>query len=134
MKEVTVTGLGEIQLRKEFLTMQIKGQGYLVTYHPATATITCKGAFRLRRNEYAPIVRLLNGIAALKPPLIILDLRELQFLNSSGVSVLSKFVIIVRKLKATQMVVLGNRQISWQSRSLRNFQKLMRGLKVEWAR
>ena len=47
--------------------------------------------------EYAPIFDLLNNACALKPaqPLT-LDLRQLEFLNSSGIAMLSKFVIGVR--------------------------------------
>lgn len=112
--------------------MRIRGPDYEVTYDLNTATLTFSGVLRLNRVEYAPIVRLLGGVAGLKPTLITLDLQELKFLNSSGVSVVSKFVIQVRKLKVSQVLVLGSQKISWQRKSLKNLQKLMRHIQVEW--
>ena len=113
--------------------MRISGEGYEVTYHAKTAKLTLRGILRLNRVEYAPIVQFLNWIAAMKPALITIDLQELKFLNSSGISVLSKFVIKVRKLKSSKILVLGNSQISWQSKSLKNLRKLMREMRVEFA-
>ena len=112
--------------------MQIRGPDYEVMYDLDSATLTFSGVLRLNRVEYAPIVRLLGGVAGLKPALITVDLQELKFLNSSGVSVVSKFVIQVRKLKVSRVLVLGNKKISWQRKSLKNLQKLMRNIQVRW--
>ncbi len=112
--------------------MQIRGPDYEIMYDLDTATLTFRGVLRLNRIEYAPIVRLLSGVAGIKPALITVDLQELKFLNSSGVSVVSKFVIQVRKLKVSQILVLGSKKVSWQRKSLKNLQKLMRGIQVEW--
>lgn len=112
--------------------MEIKHEDYQVTYDPDTATITCQGSFRLRGSaEYAPIVELLNEAADAKPETITLDVRGLQFLNSSGINTLSKFVIQVRKHKASQMVIKGSSQFPWQKKSLKNFQRLLPGLQLE---
>lgn len=60
-----------------------------------------------------------------------LDLRELAFLNSSGISMLSKFVLSVRKKKGVQLVVLGSNDMPWQGKSLKNLEKLLPGVKLE---
>ena len=111
---------------------EIKHEDYQVSYNPDTATIICSGSFRLRGSaEYAPTLRLLNQAADARPEIITLDVRELQFLNSSGINTLSKFVIQVRKHKASQMVILGSSQSPWQQKSLKNFQRLLPGLKLD---
>lgn len=113
--------------------MEIKTEDYRINYDNKATTIYCQGSLRLNgMEEYAPIATLFNEIAELAPPLVILDLRKLAFLNSSGISVLSKFVIRIRQKKHVQMVVQGSQQIPWQEKSLSNLQKLMPSLKLEW--
>ncbi|MCZ6681244.1 MAG: hypothetical protein O7E52_28840 [Candidatus Poribacteria bacterium] len=112
--------------------MEIKHDDYTVTYNPETATITCSGSFRLRGiAEYASITDLFNQAADTKPDTLTLDVRGLQFLNSSGINMLSKFVIQVRKHNASQMVITGSRRIPWQTKTLKNFQRLLPALQLE---
>ena len=112
--------------------MEIKGEEYRINYDSGTITVTCQGSFRLRRTEYAPIKQLLNEVADATPPLITLNMRDLEFLNSSGINMFSKFVIRVRKLKSSQVVLLGSHEIPWHDKSFRNLKRLMRNLKLEW--
>ncbi|HBL14721.1 MAG TPA: hypothetical protein DD379_25690 [Cyanobacteria bacterium UBA11162] len=112
--------------------MEIKSDSYSVYYDTATSSINCKGSLRLSgMDEYAPIVELLNEVADSQPPMITLDLRELEFLNSSGISMLSKFVIKVRQKKTIKIVVQGSQGIPWQGKSLKNLQRLMPSLILE---
>ena len=113
--------------------MEMKGEEYCMNYDSETMTVTCQGSFRLRRAEYAPIRTLLNEIAAATPPLITLNLRALEYLNSSGINMLSKFVIKVRKLKRSQVVLLGSHEIAWHDKSFRNLKRFMPDLKLEWS-
>jgi hypothetical protein len=112
--------------------MEITHKNYQVRYDAATATVICQGSFRLRGpEEYAPILELLTQAAEAKPVTLILDLRQLQFLNSSGINTLSKFILLVRKLNTSQIVMQGNQQFAWQQKSLLNFQRLLPGLQLE---
>lgn len=112
--------------------MEIKTGDYRIWYDEAATTIFCKGSFRLGGvEEYTPIVQLLNQVVALQPATLTLDLRELEFLNSSGINILSKFVISVRQKGNIQLTVLGSKTIPWQGKSLQNLQRLMPGLKLE---
>ncbi len=105
---------------------------YSVKYDQASNSIICKGAFRLNGvAEYAPIAQLLTDVINQKPAEIILNLKELQFLNSSGINILSKFVIQVRQKGNIPMTVQGSKTIPWQSKSLQNLQKLMPTLKLD---
>jgi len=111
----------------------IQGENYKVICEMATGTVNFQGWLRLEgMAEYAPIVDLLNKVTANTTPTITLNLKELQFLNSSGINMLSKFVIDVRKKKTLQLVVKGSEVIPWQSRSLKNLQRLMPDLKLEF--
>ena len=112
--------------------MEINTKDYSIQYDRATETVTCCGSFRLSQTEeYAPIVQLLNDVADKEPKTITLDLRKLEFLNSSGINILSKFAIKVRQQKNTLIVVKGSKQIPWQGKSLKNLQRLMPSLHLE---
>ncbi|MEM9543805.1 MAG: hypothetical protein AAGA60_30510 [Cyanobacteria bacterium P01_E01_bin.42] len=113
--------------------MEIKTETYEINYDDATKTIRFQGSLRLSgMDEYRPIVQLLHDIAEQKPARIILNLRELKFLNSSGINVLSKFTIEIRKNKEIAMTVQGAKNIPWQGKSLKNLQRLMPALELEW--
>ena len=113
--------------------MEIKTESYQVRYDETSHQIIFDGSLRLNGSkEYASISELLNRVAQQEPEKIILDLRELSFLNSSGISILSKFVIHVRKRKNIQMVVIGATKNPWQGKSLKNLQRLMPSLKLEF--
>ena len=112
--------------------MEITHDDYVVRYDPATATVVCQGSFRLQGSEeYAPILQLLTEAADAKPATLVLDLRALRFLNSSGINTLSKFVLQARKHHVSQVVVKGSSQFPWQQKSLKNFQRLLPGLQLE---
>jgi hypothetical protein len=112
--------------------MEIDTKDYSVRYDRATETVTCCGSFRLSQpEEWGPIVELLNSTADGEPKTITLDLRKLEFLNSSGINIFSKFTIKVRQQKHTQIAVKGSKQIPWQGKSLKNLQRLMPSLHLE---
>jgi hypothetical protein len=110
----------------------IKTEEYRVDYDEGTNTISFQGSLRLSgMEEYAPIVAILETIAKQNPSVITLNLLELEFLNSSGISMLSKFVIKIRQKKEIGMVVKGSKSIPWQGKSLKNLQRLMPSLTLE---
>ncbi len=113
--------------------MELKGENYRISYDPLTGTITCQGGLRLQGIKgYASVMELLNDIADLKPETIILDMRELRFLNSSGIATFSKFVIRVRNTKASQLIIRGTREFPWQTVSLKNMRRLMSDIVIEF--
>lgn len=110
----------------------IKDQDYAVQYNPEISTVKFSGLLSLGGpKEYAPIADLLAKIVESEPPQITLDLRELEFLNSSGISMLSKFVLSLRKKKNVQPIIVGSNQHAWQGKSLKNLQKFLPSLKLE---
>ena len=112
--------------------MEIKTEDYNIRYDKASHNIVFDGSLRPNDSrERASISELLGSIARQEPEKIILDLRELNFLNSSGIGILSQFVIDVRNRKNIQMVVLGAKKNPWQNKSLKNLQRLMPSLKLK---
>jgi hypothetical protein len=113
--------------------MEVIGDEYRVWYKPSDASIFCQGSLRLAgMDEYAPIVDLLDNVIKEKPQQILLNLCELEFLNSSGINVLSKFVIKIRQQESIKIIVRGSEAIPWQRKSLKNLQRLMSSLTLEW--
>lgn len=111
--------------------MDISHEDYQVHFDEATATVRCSGSFRLHGDEYKPVLDLLTRAADAKPATLTLDVRELQFLNSSGINTLSKFVLQVRKHGASQVRVLGSTRFPWQEKSLKNLQRLLPALTLD---
>lgn len=112
--------------------MEIIHADYQVHYDEGTGVIACHGSFRLHGGEeYRPILDLLLSAADARPNTLILDVRELKFLNSSGINMLSKFILQARKHKASQVVIHGSSRYPWQEKSLKNFQRLLPGLSMQ---
>jgi len=74
---------------------QIKGDEYTVEHDPGAHTVTFKGTIRLQTSDdYLPMTQLLQAAHdSAAGERLSLDFRQLQFLNSSGISTISKFVI-----------------------------------------
>lgn len=112
--------------------MEIKTNEYSIWYDADAQTVYCQGSLRLTGMvEYAPLVELLDKAIA-QTATITLNLQNLQFLNSSGINVLSKFVLKVRQKANMQMAIQGSKSIPWQAKSLKNLQRLMPSLQLNW--
>lgn len=113
---------------------EIRGDDYSVQYDATTATVFFYGSLSLASIEdFAPVSQLLETAIDSAAPKLILNLRQLEFLNSSGISILSRFVIKARNQSHTALIVQGSETIIWQKRSLKNLQRLMPAMELEWA-
>lgn len=120
----SVKTMARIPILNERSRMEIKGGTYRVWYDPNETTVHFEGILRLGgAEEYQPIEKLLERVLETNPTRIMLDLRGLSFLNSSGINVLYKFSIATRKQADTQLVVRGSKSMPWQGKSLPNLKR-----------
>lgn len=112
---------------------EITGAEYAIEHNDASHVISFKGTIRLQTTEdYTPIVDLLQTAHdTVGTDKLTLDFRQLQFLNSSGINVVSKFVIAARKQDKIALVVLGSQDIYWQQKSLSNLSRLWPKVQVD---
>ena len=112
--------------------LDIQTNEFHVGYEAETSTINCQGTLQLNGTQgYAPIAELFDEVLEQAPPKITLDVKQLEFLNSSGINMISKFIIKVRKKKNIQIIVKGSQKLEWQDKLLRNLGLLMPGLRFE---
>ena len=112
--------------------MDITTKEYRVIYDAETATLSCKGSFLLSGSEeYEPILQLMTQALENAPGNLLIDIKELEFLNSSGINTLTKFVITARNKQAFQLTVRGLGSLPWQTRLVKNLQRLMPSLNIE---
>ena len=110
----------------------LEGEEYSVKLDQEKNTVIFVGELSLGGpKEYSPIKELLESVAQKEADNMTINLKRLSFLNSSGISMLSKFVISLRKKKNLQLIVLGSENIPWQKKSLKNLQKFLPGLKLK---
>jgi len=110
----------------------IKGESFGIQLEDGDSTVVFKGALRLSGMEdYAPILDLLKSTLAGPARPIVIDVRELDFLNSSGITMFSRFVIEARDHVGIDLRFLASESIHWHARSLKNLQRLMPALIVQ---
>ena len=110
----------------------IKGESFGIQLEDGDSTVVFKGALRLSGMEdYAPILDLLKSTLAGPARPIVIDVRELDFLNSSGITMFSRFVIEARDRVGINLRFLASESIHWHARSLKNLQRLMPALIIQ---
>ena len=109
----------------------IIGESFEIRMQEGHSTVFFKGALRLSGMEdYAPILELLRETLGNPTMPIVLDLRGLEFLNSSGITMLSRFVIEARDCPGIKLEVIASQAVPWHARSLTNLQRLMPALSI----
>jgi hypothetical protein len=108
----------------------INGESFEVRLED-NSTVCFKGALRLSgTDDYAPILDLLKETLSTSALQIVIDMRELEFLNSSGITMFSRFAIEARDRAGADVQVLASEGVPWHARSLTNLQRLMPSLKI----
>lgn len=114
------------------MTMKIETDDYKVYFDAATSHVVLSGFLRLNGlDAYQPIMDLLLQ-AVTQSEACTIDMRELEFLNSSGISMLSMVVVQLRELNQAQLVLIGSQEVLWQVRSLKNLKRLLPNLQIEF--
>lgn len=107
----------------------IQGENYRVWYEENNSTVYFEGSLRLGTiAEYAPILQLLTGAANNSTSSVNVNFKNLHALNSSGISIVSKFIVDIRDKPKPQIIIKASNNIPWQPKALKNLQKLMPSL------
>ena len=107
------------------MSLEIKEEDFSVIFDPGTKAVTFSGSIRLQNlPAYEPIKNLLKESRDQSADNLTLDMKDLHFLNSSGITTLSMFVIETRNAGNPAIKVVGSNEITWQTKSLANLKKL----------
>jgi hypothetical protein len=113
--------------------LQISSDEYSIIFDDKLQMVVCRGSLHLSgMREYQPILELLLTTLDCCSSLT-LNLRDLEILNSSGINMLMLFILKVRDRGGMQLVLQGSNQILWQTKSLRNLQRLMPQMVLDMA-
>lgn len=108
---------------------EIQEEKYQITHDPDQAVVHLRGALLLNGAvAYEPILELLQQAAeSHEPNPFEVDIRGLTFLNSSGINMMTKFVMYVSEVKGLTLKVtlVGKKHIAWQERLSVNLTRLM---------
>lgn len=115
--------------------MEIKADKYSITYSADEGIVACNGSLLLNgMQEYEPIFQLLKT-AALEQQTkkLTLDIRDLKFLNSSGINMMTKFIIYVGDIEALnlELIILCYKRVAWQEKLSKNLKRLMPTLQTK---
>lgn len=112
--------------------LEVKGEHFAIVYDNNSKTVNFSGRVRLRGlQEYTVVFELFDKVLERNRNSITLDLQNLELLNSSGIDMLSKFIITTRKKKTVGINIVGDSSKAWQARLLKNLQRLMPKLEYD---
>jgi hypothetical protein len=98
---------------------------FSATVTPGEARVIFQGSMRLRSaRDYDAVKALLRGELEKDPPVLVLDFRDLLFLNSSGIGTIGQFIVEARRRATTAIVLHGTAAHPWQTRSLGTLQRI----------
>lgn len=111
----------------------IKGDIYTIRYIDEDQAIYFEGSLRLwDPSEYQKIRQFMIDTLELDIEELTLDFVKLEFLNSSGISTLCKFILDAKKINRHPIRVVGNSAILWQKKSFENLSKLWDAIQLEF--
>ena len=114
--------------------MQIKGDSYSVFYDEEKKSIDIFGSVRLRGTEqYKEILDLMLSALEKSGGDLVLNIANLDYLNSSGINTIGKFIIHARDKDISSLKILGNNNIQWQKKTLQNLQRLWTRLSLDFS-
>jgi hypothetical protein len=112
--------------------MEVAGEKYKVNYDSSIATLTCEGMMNERGKEgYKSVSELFENVVNQEAEVITMDIRNLEFLNSSGITVIGGFVIKLRNKGKSKFVIHCTKKYTWQERSMKGIKKLMPDLELK---
>ncbi len=111
--------------------MKIKAGESTLVFDNENGIVILEGSMRLANlMEYDVVKNFIKQAYDETNIFFTLDFRNLIFLNSSGITTFSMFILSVKKLNKARIKILGSKEISWQEKSLNNFNKLWNDVEI----
>jgi len=109
--------------------MIIQENDYTLSYEDNIITIS--GKLSLMLEEYEKIETFFEKIIESQPREITLDIRNLEYLNSSGIKTICVNLILeADDIEDIQMKIIGSEQYTWQKETVPTFEDLMDNLEI----
>jgi hypothetical protein len=117
-------------------TYEYNGNQFKITCHLTpddVPKVVFQGSMRLKGDEETPVIKLLQHVVdkAAGEDYVVVDLHDLGFINSQGISVLYKFAIKLRN-KNVNVNIFAVKQSAWQQATLNNVLKLSPDSTITW--
>jgi len=111
--------------------LELRDIGFYLIYDEATNTLYYEGVLRLSGEEYQPMMDFLNKILDTHPTCLTIDMQKLEFLNSSGITTLARYLLNVTKNHQIPLCIHTSSQHRWQEKSVAIFQKILPKLEIK---
>ena len=113
--------------------MKIETDFYEISYDEKKDTIYFKGSLReWDPVEYNKIRKFMLDVHDLDIDNLHLNMLDLDFLNSSGISMLCKFIFEIKRQDKVRLNILGNKDFLWQKKSFWNLKKLWDSIELDF--
>jgi|GEM_PF-123687 len=119
---------------KRMRKMHIKGDSYKIAFNEA-GTLAMSGKLAAMPDEYEKIEiffkSVLDALSQAATTQLVLDLRELTFLNSSGIKTLCvSLVMAADDVETLSLKILCRNSVTWQVETIPTFKDLMDNLQI----
>lgn len=115
--------------------IELKDNKYHISYDPETAVVMCEGSLLLNgAPAYEPILQMLKQAAENQEPNpLTVNVCGLKFMNSSGINMLTKFVMYVSDIKKLTLTITfqAQKQVAWQEKLCINLRRLLPSLQIQ---
>ncbi len=109
--------------------MNIGREGYSITYQDGVLQIA--GKLSLMLEDYGEIETFFEQVIASASSEITLDIRNLEYLNSSGIKTICVSLILeAADIEGLRMKILCSNRYTWQKETVPTFEDLMDNMEI----
>ena len=109
--------------------MNIQGDGYSLTFQDNDIRIS--GKLSLMLEDYSALEKFFQQVIATHPAALTLDIRNLEYLNSSGIKTICVSLILeVADIEGLSLKILCSNRFTWQKETIPTFEDLMENMEI----
>lgn len=105
---------------------ELSTESYQILHDPENHIVRIAGSMQLQSNDTLSVEKQFIQAADAAPDTLFVDLTDLNMINCTGITSLTRFLIHVRDQRLCNVLIRGNQAYDWQRKSLRIFQRIMR--------